>query len=440
MIMAMPLMMWQCTQVKDWQDPKDGVAPGQVSNPQVENFNGGAKITYTLPADNDLLGVKAVYSLDSNDELREAYASASKNDITLEGYGNTEEHTVTLYALDKSGNESVPVQVAIRPLTPPVELVRQTLSVNETFGGLYLTWDNVKKKEIAITLYVADSTGYMQPYDTHYSNSEVGSYSFRGLSDVLTDFRVEIRDRWNNYAAPLETALTPMTEENIFGRDEYNQVIWKYYGWDDNTAIYRGDISRANSGNIGTITDGTLYGGYSQMVNFSNLIFPAAPSILFCPYYLTIDMGKQASYSRFTMWMGNRSPIGSAVMPNVFSLWGTNNPRPVDVTGDLVTSLQYWTEWETCSSVEINGTGEWMNDWEKLGEYRLVFPSGATHYVAGQVTAEDQTFIQDGFQYDIDPSMTNKSFRYLRFRVEGTTTDQGQIMLGELRFFGRFDE
>lgn len=445
LIIAMPFMMWQCTEVKEWQDAKDNIAPGPVSNPQVENLNGGAKITYTLPDDDDLLGVKAVYSL-NDDVLRSAYASALNDSIVLDGYGNTEEHIVTLFTLDKSGNESVPVSVAINPLKPPVELIRQSLEVQKSFGGIYLKWNNAMKKEIAITLYAADSTGYMQYYDAYYSNAEAGATSFRGFESVSHDFRIEIRDRWNNYASPLDTAIIPMQEQNIFGRDENNQVIWSFYGMADGTAAYRGDQTGFNSGNMGTLTDGTLYGSYCQIVNFSDHYIPISqvPQELFCPYYLTLDMNKTASYSRFKLWQGNRNPIGSAIFPIVFSLWGTNDPKPVDVSAGVVANLVYWTGWPKIGStdrfVTVGGTDEWMNDWEKLGEYRLVYPSGWSKYVVGIVTAADEEFIREGFEFEIDMDKTDKPFRYLRFKVEDTTNSQGQIMVSEIRFWGNFVE
>jgi hypothetical protein len=437
--------MWQCEQVKDWSDVKDSVAPAPVSNPQVENLNGGAKISYTLPGDADLLGVKAVFSLKNDGELKEAYASASKNFIVLEGYGDTKEYTVELYAIDKSENESTPVTVTIKPLTPHVELIRQSLDVQRGFAGIYLTWDNPAKKEIAIELHTADSTGYIQLYDIYYSNAEVGMTNFRGFNDGKEhDFKIEIRDRWLNYAAPLDTAITPLVEQNIWGRDERNQVIWTLYEEPSGLSKYRGDVQGSQStayAFLGAITDGALYSGYAQLVSWSRDFFPETTQLNFSPYYMTLDMGKSAAYNRFTIWLGNRNPIGSACIFGGFSVWGSNNPKPVDVGAGMIENLKYWTSWGNIQGVEVNGTGAWMNDWEKLGEYKIKLPSGLIHYAAGQLTAEDQQQILDGFEFEIDPTMVSKSFRYLRFYMTSDTWEgNGQIMMGELRFFGQFTE
>ncbi|MDR2775734.1 MAG: DUF4959 domain-containing protein [Tannerella sp.] len=430
------IFLCSCEQVKDWHDPADSDAPAPVTNPQVENLNGGAKITYILPADKDLLGVKAVYSLDDGKE-RESFASASRDSIILEGYGTTGQYTVTLYAMDKSRNESEPVYVIIEPMAPPVDLLRQTLTVQQAFSGVFLSWENIFEKEMAITLYAADSTGFLQYSDTYYTNAKSGSTTFRGFDDTERDFRIEIRDRWNNYAIPFDTVIIPLKEVEIFGR-ENGLTIWGMYGNDNELYKYMGNIP-CPSTYWERFTDGVGYGAYYQLINWSTNFFTGVEQMLFIPYYITIDMKKTASYSRFKWWQGNRSPIGSASIPIVFSLWGTNNPKPVDLAAGQIVNLQYWTEWKTVAGVEVNGTGEWMNDWEKLGEYRLVYPSGMTKYVAGQVTADDQLFIQNGFDFDVDPAMTSKPFRYLRFRVEESNSNE-QWMLSELQFFGNFVE
>jgi hypothetical protein len=433
----MTMFTLSCEQVKDWSDPTDSDAPAPVTNLQVENLNGGAKIIYDLPADDDLLGVKAIYSLDDG-IVRESFASAARDSIILEGYGTTGQYTVTLYAIDKSRNESEPVSVTIEPMTPPVDLLRQTLQAQQAFGGVFLSWENTFGKEMAITLYVADSTGFMQPYDIYYSNAENGSTTFRGFDDTEWNFRIEVRDRWNNYAVPLDTAITPLKEVEIFGREKNGVPIWRAYGMENELYKYMGNIP-CPDGYWYTFTDGVGYGPYYQLINWTTHYFTGVEQTHFCPYYLMIDMQKLASYSRFKFWLANRSPIGSATCPIVFSLWGTNNPKPVNIAAGQIANLQYWTEWKTIVGVEVNGTGEWMNDWEKLGEYRLVYPSGMTKYVAGQVTAEDQIFIQDGFEFDIDPAMTMKPFRYLRFKVDETNLNE-QWMLPELQFWGNFVE
>src|SRR3546814_7912563 len=63
--------LYGCSEPENWNDIPDGVPPGMVRDVKVVNLNGGAQITYELPIDNDLLGVKAMYSLADGERSEE---------------------------------------------------------------------------------------------------------------------------------------------------------------------------------------------------------------------------------------------------------------------------------------------------------------------------------------------------------------------------------
>jgi hypothetical protein len=90
--------------------------------------------------------------------------------------------------------------------------------------------------------------------------------------------------------------------------------------------------------------------------------------------------------------------------------------------------------------MNINGTNAWMNDgWEKLSDCWIVLPSGITYQTDGTITSEDDAFIRAGFEFEINPDMTDKSFRYLRFFVRDTNTPGNvQVMICELKFYGAY--
>ncbi|MDR1170552.1 MAG: DUF4959 domain-containing protein, partial [Prevotellaceae bacterium] len=204
-------MLVSCVELTDYSDPKDSEAPAPVSNVQVENLNGGAKITYTLPSDKDLLGAKVSYSLTPEGEMLEKYASVDT--IELEGFGDTNEHLVTVYAVDKSGNVSEGVMETIKPLIPPVELIRETLIAGSTFGGITLSWKNTEHKDMGVSLFIPDPVdGEWTLFDTYFSNSVNGEVIFRPFEAVNQQFRIEMFDRWQNNAQPLEVSLTPLAE------------------------------------------------------------------------------------------------------------------------------------------------------------------------------------------------------------------------------------
>jgi hypothetical protein len=161
------------------------------------------------------------------------------------------------------------------------------------------------------------------------------------------------------------------------------------------------------------------------------------------PYYFTIDMGRKSYYSRFMMWMRNRSDNFSATIPSKFTVWGCNDPEsPDDIAGgDKIENFKYWTCWKSVGTLIINGTDEWMKKWVKIADCQLVLPSGLIYYGSGTLTAEDRQSFRDGFNFDVLTEASGQAFRYLRFRVEESNTPGlSQAMICEFRFFGSFDQ
>src|SRR3954470_15594874 len=89
--------------------------PGLISGISVVNLNGKATLTYTLPADEDLSYVKAVYET-SPGQTREVKASHYVNTLTVDGFGDTLTHTIKLYAVNASEVSSAAVTATVNPL------------------------------------------------------------------------------------------------------------------------------------------------------------------------------------------------------------------------------------------------------------------------------------------------------------------------------------
>lgn len=439
------IVLCNCENVKEWDIPKDDIPPGKVTNVKVENIHGGAIITYTLPQEDDLLGVKATYSFREGGELYESFSSAFHDTIILTGYPDTNEHIVNLYTIDLSRNISDAVQITIKPLLPPIELIRQSLKINATFGGIHCAWENIMEENIAISLYV-DSIGEMLLHDTYFSNTTDGMYTFRGFPSRECNFRIEMRDRWMNYSIPFDTVLTPLYEQQITGRDELNQQLWHLWGYDNRECLSRGDNWGTNSHNFNVLFDGILFnaGNWYHSGDDWGMLKHHVPGwtddSFAYPSYFSIDLGRSACYSRMKIYMRARTPLFSANIFTEFELWGTNDPKPLipeNTDEDRLTNLRYWTSWE-----EIGGTDEWKNDWVKLGDFKLKLPSGAT-LATDVITSEDEQFIRDGFNYNVDPDKTNIPCRYIRLVVKKSNFiggKQQKNQMGEIQFFGSLVE
>lgn len=443
-----------CVAPEEWHTKYDDVVPGPVTITGVKNVNGGAVIYYTLPSDvdkKDMLGAKVIYSFTPVGEVLEKHASARTDSIELEGFGDTNERTVILYAVHKNGNASAGIEVTIKPDTPAIVMMRETLKAEPTFGGIKITWDNATRKDMAISLYVEDSiTHEMVVFDNHYSNAIKGKAIFRPFKPEEQKFHIEMFDKWDNYAQHLDATLTPFFEAEINPRREDGSLLWSLY--EDALWVYRCDIHNINVG-MGTnrpfsilftnqviSVDWFWLPGNSQTMD---LFFPdeSARSLHF-PLYVTFDMGRKAIYSRLNFLPRQRIPTYSCALPVDFEIWGTNNPKTTSQVedphgiypkGSREANQAYWSSWE-----EANGTDAWKDDgWVLLATCSLTLSSGEkTYYDNIPLSSEDiERYESKGFDFDFNMDIM-EPYRYLRWVIHETNTDQREFWICRLYYWG----
>jgi len=141
----------------------------------------------------------------------------------------------------------------------------------------------------------------------------------------------------------------------------------------------------------------------------------------------------------------SRNSYGTAA-----KVWGGNYVKtPSEIgNGDQIENLRYWTSWDfqTINGLPlyINGTDEWKKDgtWFKLAECVYMLPSGintVSGWPASTLSADDQLFIQNGLNYEFDPAMADKSFRYIRLDIKESSQGRAQFMMAEIEFLGVLD-
>lgn len=231
------IILSACEDVKRGPEVIDMDAPGQVENVNVTPIPGGAKITYDLPEDIDLLYVQARYMLPNG---KEVITNASRNTRTLiiEGFAEVQEYDITLTSVDISGNCSEPYFLKITPDTPPITSVFNTLKVQADFGGVNLQWDNPTEAELAVFISMKNKEGEWDLIDSYYTSQKAGNYSVRGLDDVESEFSVQLRDKWNNYSNIRTDILTPMYEAKI----DAQNIVFLEHAFTSN--VPTGDMGR----------------------------------------------------------------------------------------------------------------------------------------------------------------------------------------------------
>lgn len=356
------LLIISCSE--DFKGPmvNDGNPPQPISNIMVENMPGAAKISYTLPDDNDLLYVIATYTSPQG-EQKELKSSVFKNYILIEGFSESKEYTVQLKAVDRGENYSPEVTVRINPLEAPIHEVLRTLKVQSTWGGAYISMFNKLEKEYVLFTLIRDSvSGDWTEYDRLYTQSIERDFYVRGFPPEPVDFAFFLRDKWGNESDTLIETLTPLYEV------EFDKSLWKDANLPDDTNQPR--YSPTYQLWTGTVGDKTYF--------FQDNRIPG----IALPNWITIDLGKEYIFGRFKIHHVNHSNtwIYGSCTPRIFEIWTANTPT---------------TNW---------------SDWNFMGRFESIKPSGLP---VGELTAEDRAKNLEGEDYNFP--LIEEGYRYMRF-------------------------
>jgi hypothetical protein len=370
----------------------DGVPPGKVEILSVTPINGGFVIEFKQPADNDLLFIKAVYDLVGGVK-GEVQVSYFENKIKVLGFGDTSERTVKVYAVDRSGNLSDPVEVKAKPLVAPVRLVQDSLTISADFGGAKFAWVNRTEAPISIEIFAEDSLSHkLKKVYTVYTSQLISKYSVRNMPSVPTNFAAVVRDRWDNVSDTIRPAsgkLTPLFEEKLNKTKMRKVVLASDTKWDAWGFKYE------NLFDDNFKTTGHTQGDHPW------------------PQIFTIDLGVKTKLSRFRVYQ--RGP------DNTNWFYSHGNPKKYDVYGAAV----------------MPANPDDLTKWQKLRDVCVsTKPSGP----GTQLTDEDKLHGINGDEYDFDQVAIPSQIRYFRLVVWETWDGAGYVDFQELTWWGSIIE
>lgn len=374
-----------CDEMKHTPLEDIGSVPSTPTVVDVLNYPGGAKVTYSIPNDETLLYVKAIFESHQGVE-REVKSSIYKNYIELDGFGDTNEYQVKLYAVNRSEVSSEPTSFTIRPLTPPIHTVFETLEVSEDFGGVNTKFTNEFGKNFVFYTIYKDEEGRWIEYDRLFTSAKFRDYSIRGLLPNPTDFGFFFRDEWGNMSDTLFRNMTPLYEEML------DKKKFKAYPLPSDSYEWQGGW-----GPVSNLWDG-------DYTNHANLFYQLTAGAKI-PNWITIDLGQTAKLSRMVVFQAATSRPTYAYgygTPRNYEIWGSNNP-----------------------------TDDW-DSWTLLLECESIKPSGAP---LGERTLEDQQYALAGENYNFPLEI--EPYRYIRFKMLRSWTGAANLMLAQLDFYGQ---
>jgi hypothetical protein len=364
----------------------DSSVPQSLSEVQVINRAGNAKIMYKTPADANLLYVKAEYTITSGKAM-EAKSSYFSDSLVLEGFADTLEHEVKLYTVSRSEVKSQPTTVKVKPLTAPIWPVYESVKIINAFGGYKLTAENKTKASIAILIMKRNVLNEWEVDNdlSVYTSANVVSSQKSGMDTLSREYGIAVRDRWGNITDTLFQQVDPIFEV------ELNTANFKAFS-------LPGDPIQQPGAAIENMWNKT----YGWPVSFTSL----ATATLKTPSIVTIDMGTTAKLSK--VWI-----------------------RPFKELSNLYYSFTTLKRFELWGSTSPNLNGSLDASWTLLGTYELNKPSGSP---GSTETTSDQDAAANGFYYDID--LSAPKIRYFRIRCLENWAGSCPQSVDEMKIFG----
>jgi hypothetical protein len=364
----------------------EDVAPAKVYDIQTESLPGGAKISYTIPDDENLLYVKAVYTL-ADGTVKETKSSFYKNHLVLEGFFESKEYVANIYSVSRGEKVSEPTVVTFTPLRSPILMAFETLEVKASFGGISVSFDNPYEADLRFTVLTKDALGEIVPADSYYTKRKNGRFAVRGYEPEERWFGVCISDRWNNRTDTISNTYLPIFEQK-FDKTKFKEMALP------------GDTK---DGHIST-TMNNLWDDITGR-NGSD-IFHTKPGTGL-PQWFTFDMGVSALISRIKVHHRHGGEYDASYTggdPKVYEIWGSNSP---DTDG----GWENWTLLNTCYSVKPSGSAD------------------------GVVTQEDIQFAGvDGEEFEFPEGIP--PVRYIRFKTLKVWGMLDHMYLAEITIYG----
>ena len=371
------------------EEDLDTNPPGVLSNIKVIPTNGGGIINYLLPADEDILYVKAVYV---NSQGEEVFRVSSKytNSLEVNGLNQTSAVKVKLTVVDKSENSSKAVEIDFIPLESFIFLVQKSIQIAPDLGGVKITWDNIASKTVFVYVNILD--GANEIIRILSSNNAQESIFIRGLASSEMTFSTKVEDFDGNITELEEKGkYTPLFEEKI------DKATWTLVnGQSMNGNAYEGKTVNFWDDVVDTVeTDAdNSYFIATRDDNGGSLNFPLD---------IVIDFHKNIKIQRFIVWQ-----------------------RAYWYNGGGVT---YHYQEENIKTFNLYASTD-AQTWNLLGEFDIGDPRNG----AGEISSTAFQEAIDGHEFSLEN--TSDAFRYLKF---GITSNYGstQITVGsEITLYG----
>lgn len=372
----------------------DTIPPGVVTVLAVEPLNGGAKISYTLPADKDILFVKAEYENSLGTAVFKV-ASRFANEIEVDGFNDTLVHQVRLYTLDQASNQSEALMVEVSPMESFIYQVQNSIRLQPDLGGVKIYWENSAEKTVFVYLYYGDGGAEKQRILS--SNKREESFVVRGLDSIQYTFSALVEDfNGNKTAKVFIINLKPLFEEKIDKKSWTLIQSMSVNGnaWEGQTINFWDDVVDTKE----SPADNSYF-----IINRDN-----NGGILNYPLDIVVDLNKSIILNRFVVWQR--------------AYWYVSG-------NNGVSEDPYYYQNENMRSFDLYASND-QQEWLLLGKFDIGDPKDAD----GNIPSDKIKEAIDGHEFSL--SETSAPFRYFKFSITSSYGSETNVYGSEITLFG----
>jgi hypothetical protein len=374
-------------------------------------LNGGIRIHYTIPKDEDLMSIEAKYG--DNTFAVSFYTDS----IDVKGLFEMKEYIVEIRAVDKAGNRSQPVTVSGTPLESAISKIAKTFKVLPGFNGIVVNWINELREAVNIFVeYEFMQEGVKRELLTVFSSSDTVGFAI--VNDLVLGSNEQVKvkvsagDNYNNRTEAVDQgSLTLLYDEEIDHFDENGKNRWSY-PVPFTEPPFGGGVIQSWGDEANGRTEYFIDGIIDDALNTNNFTYITEAAGGFTNGYwnFMIDLGDYYELSRIIVHMSHLADVGKR------GKFFTDE--------DLGIFAAYI--WD-----------EELEEWSLLGVYKNAMPEGNLSElqwyrlgIAGHMQ----------YIYPYEPKFT-KPARWFRFECRhsfaGNYTGGPSGMLSELRLFSK---
>lgn len=411
LILIILLTVAACKKQQRFTMESDSTPPGKITLRSYQPLYGGARFFYTIPNDEDLLGVEAVYTNENNQTFK-FMSSYFIDSVDVYGFADIRDYKVQLFAVDRAGNRSEPLDVSITPLEPAYRKVASTIQAKPGFSSFFLDWNNELQQNITVYVdYEFPDKGTTRNLTTVFSSNLLTDRRF--VNDLFltpnekVKVKVRVGDIYGNITDPIDKG-----EFNLFEDVQIPKQNWVLPNANDSIGGVPMCFGNGLEGRSAKVIDGIIDRG--DNLNFMHTqargrTGRAADGNM--PWNFIIDLGAKYEISRIITTQRHSGGLAN------------------------VNRGQYYQS-ENVGLFRVYIWDDVKNAWEFIMEHKIPVPQGLT----------ELEFVKKGeagdmaYMFPDNPAYT-KATRWFRYEAvksfNGNYTLDDANCLSEITLFGR---